>query len=217
MCCWPFTDLEIESPPRVVYYNPRYTSHGAPRLEDQATTYTYVPRTSGPTYPPSAYGYQAPIEGSHHMQYPQYYGQQGAALDGAYYTNAGVLPLTPGQPGYIPGYNPLATPFYPAQPNPIMQQPLVGNPQAPQAYYYGRTEAEVAEDEARAWVAGAPERTGDIAPDNAKFDDMFYVIDLDGTRDQRSFATIMNACKPGRWHKDIYGSFFFVRHQPAPK
>ncbi|KAK8187238.1 uncharacterized protein BKA78DRAFT_186521 [Phyllosticta capitalensis] len=89
---------------------------------------------------------------------------------------------------------------------------IYNNPANRQHIWYGRTEAEVREDNKILAERDGANGRHEIAPRNPRPDQSFWVRDLDGTRYVRPYQFIEDNLRPGEWRLDQrYGNLYFVR------
>ncbi|KAJ9659471.1 hypothetical protein H2201_007362 [Coniosporium apollinis] len=78
--------------------------------------------------------------------------------------------------------------------------------------WYGRTKAEVDADNLRMARDEGVNNPNDLAPHNPRDDQQFWVQELDGQFSLRTYYTIENDLRPGRWQiNPQHGNLFFVR------
>jgi len=188
--------------------------HGHQKAAPQAFdnhlhTYTYHARSD-----PKPEAPKPPV--GHHINY--YWPQQ------ACYTSPQQYAYVPYQYGYYPqaaAPTATATPpmyYYPGQYQQYypttyaVASPPDNNAQGYHHHWYGRTPAEVDEDNRRIAAREKVYEPNEMRPLNPRDDQQFWVRELDGTHTLRTYATIESALQPGKWHKDPnYGYAYFVR------
>jgi len=80
-------------------------------------------------------------------------------------------------------------------------------------YYYGRNREEIDKDNQAIAKRDGVWKPNDIAPHNPKPDQHFWVREVDGTSNLRTFSTIENGLQPGKWERDpLHGNLWFQRH-----
>lgn len=88
-------------------------------------------------------------------------------------------------------------------------QPAVGAPA--HNVWYGRTQEQVDEDDHKTALKNGVYRENEMAPYDPKPDQLFWVIELDGSRTLRDYDTIDTELKPGKWYTDpTWGNAYFV-------
>ncbi|KAK5015607.1 hypothetical protein LTR60_002479 [Cryomyces antarcticus] len=227
-CCWPFADVWLEDAPKKEKQEQRvYVPYGYaayPLLRASATpstappaaptnpplhTYNYIPAGGEPAQPPqvSVYGYPAYAyeyypQFTYYPQYPQQY---------VYATAPAPAPKAPEpQPHTYQYFSPYATYQTPAYAYPA----AVNNANSNQHVWFGRTKAQVDEDNMKIALREGVFRPNEMVPRTAGDDQMFWVRELDGSNTLRTLKAIESSCKPGKWHTDPNnGNAYFVRER----
>ncbi|KAK4988925.1 hypothetical protein LTR66_007186 [Elasticomyces elasticus] len=189
--------------------------------ESNENTYVYVPMTDNiqPAGMPQGLVYPAAVKHpSHHPGLtvkPRYHRYQ----QYAYPLQQQVYP-------YYYQYGYAAPPSPPKAPPPTYTSPI-GYYAYPPAVAYagpgktadgkniwlGRTKAQVDEDNMKIAMHEVNKPT-EWRPKPNSDDQMFWVVEVDGTHTLRTFQTIEGDLQPGKWVSDQrFGSFYFVREE----
>lgn len=80
--------------------------------------------------------------------------------------------------------------------------------------WHGRSAAQVSADERKAAHDHGGYNAREPAPRNAAPDEAFLVLEPNGDQTWRTYATIENSLRPGRWDQAPSGQMFFTRFHP---
>lgn len=85
---------------------------------------------------------------------------------------------------------------------------------APAHLWVGRTKAQVKEDDLRIALREGVYQPNEMKPKDAKHDQLFWCVELDGSNTLRAYKTIDEDLGAGKWNQDPrYGNLFFVREK----
>ncbi|KAK7541210.1 uncharacterized protein J3D65DRAFT_617819 [Phyllosticta citribraziliensis] len=121
-----------------------------------------------------------------------------------------LVPMyAPSRPEFVQPLYPFDYPYGYYYPNDCV---VYNNPSNQQHVWYGRTEAEVRDDNKVLAERDGANGRHEIMPRNPRPDQSFWVRDLDGTRYIRPYAFIEDNLRPGEWRVDQrHGNLYFVR------
>ncbi len=197
-----------------------------PNNDGTLHTYRYHPQPNPPTtaqqvplpgFPPAQAQHAVPAYYWPYVGGPYLYPQQHThGYHQGYY-----------QPVPVPAAAP-APPQYAAWPHPYYYQQVAqaataaaattaGNaPQNGRHAWYGRTTAQVDQDNHQMAATEGVYQPTEMAPHNPGESQLFWVVDLDGSRSLRTFNVIEATCRPGSWQVDPRaGNSYFVRRRPS--
>lgn len=194
---------------QAAHQQPTHQQAAPQAFDNRLHTYTYHARQSDPK-PEELTPAMVPHAGNHWARPAYYLLPQPYAYPPFQYGYCAQAP-TAAAPAmyYYPGQYQQYCPTYAVAPPPDNN-----NPNGYHHHWYGRTAAEVVEDNRRIAARERVHEPNDMRPLNPRDDQLFWVRELDGTFTLRTYATIEGDLQPGKWHQHpASGSAFFVRRQ----
>lgn len=122
---------------------------------------------------------------------------------------ATAMPYPYGYPAAAAAAVPVAYAM-PNYPVPVAASPSPANDK--ERVWVGRTKKQVDEDNAKIAHREGVYKPNEMVPKGARSDQLFWVIETDGSNTLRNFRTIEEDLQPGKWKVDPrYGNAYFVR------